>query len=68
MLFSKLPTSKPSVYLTYCSSLNIIVFDAASLEAWKLKSISLIIIRMVIYVTDTTDAINTNLLAQYLMV
>ena len=39
-------------------------------EAWKLKSISLslIIIRMVIYVTDTTDAINTNLLAQYLMV
>lgn len=40
-------------------------------QAWKLKSISLIIIRMVIYatdVTDVTDAINTNLLAQYLMV
>lgn len=39
-------------------------------QAWKLKSLSLslIIIRMVIYVTDTTDAINTNLLAQYLMV
>ena len=37
-------------------------------QAWKLKSISLIIIRMVIYATDVADAIKTNLLAQYLMV